>query len=105
MSVVAKRGRGYVDTSRLSSRVLISNTRSDASFSLSLHISRFLSLSPISFSDKMAGLPGPYSGVSTLAFVARASAFAFGAVYGSIKLSVLKSQKKAHEKAEAKSHH
>ncbi|KAF3323851.1 ATP synthase E chain [Carex littledalei] len=53
----------------------------------------------------MAGVPSPYSGVSTLAFVARASAFAVGVVYGSIKLSVLKSQKKAHDKAEAKAHH
>ncbi|THU44994.1 hypothetical protein C4D60_Mb02t13210 [Musa balbisiana] len=34
-------------------------------------------------------IPGPYSGVSTLAFVARASAFAFGVVYGSVKLSYL----------------
>ncbi|PKA47708.1 F-type H+-transporting ATPase subunit e [Apostasia shenzhenica] len=34
-------------------------------------------------------VPGPYSGVSTLAFVARASAFTFGLVYGSVKLSYL----------------
>ncbi|CAL9069719.1 unnamed protein product [Musa banksii] len=34
-------------------------------------------------------LPGPYSGVSTLAFVARASAVTFGLVYGSVKLSYL----------------
>ncbi|CAL9133948.1 unnamed protein product [Musa acuminata var. zebrina] len=34
-------------------------------------------------------LPGPYSGVSTLAFVARASAVTFGVVYGSVKLSYL----------------
>ncbi|KAF8641590.1 hypothetical protein HU200_067781 [Digitaria exilis] len=34
--------------------------------------------------------PGPYSGVSTLALVARASAFGVGVVYGSIKLSILK---------------
>ncbi|GJN12001.1 hypothetical protein PR202_ga30243 [Eleusine coracana subsp. coracana] len=35
--------------------------------------------------------PGPYSGVSTLALVARASAFGVGVVYGTIKLSILKS--------------
>ncbi|TVT96702.1 hypothetical protein EJB05_58101 [Eragrostis curvula] len=34
--------------------------------------------------------PGPYSGVSTLALVARASAFGVGVVYGTIKLSILK---------------
>ncbi|MQL99107.1 hypothetical protein Taro_031825, partial [Colocasia esculenta] len=34
--------------------------------------------------------PGPYSGVSTLAFVARASLFTVGMVYGSLKLSYLK---------------
>ncbi|KAE8651340.1 hypothetical protein Csa_002027 [Cucumis sativus] len=38
----------------------------------------------------MAPPPGPYSGTSTLALVARASAFSFGLVYGSIKLKVLK---------------
>ncbi|KAJ1375296.1 hypothetical protein SESBI_51174 [Sesbania bispinosa] len=34
--------------------------------------------------------PGPYSGTSTLALVARVSAFSFGLVYGSIKLKYLK---------------
>ncbi|KAM0945507.1 putative ATP synthase, F0 complex, subunit E [Dioscorea sansibarensis] len=52
-----------------------------------------------------AGVPGPYSGVSTLAFVARASAFAFGVVYGSMKLSYLKAKAKSHNKAEAKGRH
>ncbi|KAJ0966949.1 hypothetical protein J5N97_023866 [Dioscorea zingiberensis] len=80
-----------------------------------------------------AGVPGPYSGVSTLAFVsplslrpsrssrsdsltpswlifslsqvARASALAFGVVYGSMKLSYLKAKAKSHKKAEAKDHH
>ncbi|KAL0904123.1 hypothetical protein M5K25_026197 [Dendrobium thyrsiflorum] len=34
-------------------------------------------------------LPGPYSGVSTLAFVARVSALTLGFVYGGVKLSYL----------------
>ncbi|XP_051146820.1 uncharacterized protein LOC127262252 isoform X3 [Andrographis paniculata] len=38
----------------------------------------------------MAPPPGPYSGTSTLALVARVSAFSFGVVYGSIKLKILK---------------
>ncbi|KAG5624882.1 hypothetical protein H5410_010100 [Solanum commersonii] len=38
----------------------------------------------------MAPLPGPYSGTSTLALVARTSAFTFGLVYGSMKLKYLK---------------
>nr|XP_027188939.1 uncharacterized protein LOC101491016 isoform X2 [Cicer arietinum] len=38
----------------------------------------------------MAPPPGPYSGTSTLALVARASVFSFGIVYGSIKLKYLK---------------
>ncbi|PQQ21522.1 uncharacterized protein Pyn_14879 [Prunus yedoensis var. nudiflora] len=38
----------------------------------------------------MAPPPGPYSGTSTLALVARASAFTFGLFYGSVKLRVLK---------------
>ncbi|XP_044475947.1 uncharacterized protein LOC123203584 isoform X1 [Mangifera indica] len=38
----------------------------------------------------MAPPPGPYSGTSTLALVARASAFTFGVVYGNMKLKVLK---------------
>ncbi|CAL5018532.1 unnamed protein product [Urochloa decumbens] len=43
--------------------------------------------------------PGPYSGVSTLALVARASAFGVGVVYGSIKLSILKATKPKKEEA------
>ncbi|KAL4187661.1 hypothetical protein AMTRI_Chr09g20120 [Amborella trichopoda] len=35
-------------------------------------------------------VPNPYSGSSTLALVARVSAFTLGLVYGSIKLSYLK---------------
>ncbi|XP_072960274.1 uncharacterized protein [Typha angustifolia] len=50
-------------------------------------------------------IPSPYSGVSTLAFVARASAFSFGLVYGSMKLSYLKAKAKSHQKADAKGHH
>ncbi|OIW05659.1 hypothetical protein TanjilG_23445 [Lupinus angustifolius] len=53
----------------------------------------------------MAPLPGPYSGTSTLALVARVSAFSFGLVYGSLKLKVLKAKAKSHNKAEAKAHH
>ncbi|CAK7329585.1 unnamed protein product [Dovyalis caffra] len=57
----------------------------------------------------MAPPPGPYSGSSTLALVARVSAFSFGLVYGSVKLKYLKakakSQKKAEEKAKAKANH
>ncbi|RWW64211.1 hypothetical protein BHE74_00028564 [Ensete ventricosum] len=41
-------------------------------------------------SELVMVIPGPYSGVSTLAFVARASAFTYGVVYGSIKLSYLR---------------
>ncbi|XP_060973493.1 uncharacterized protein LOC115695925 isoform X1 [Cannabis sativa] len=37
----------------------------------------------------MAPPPGPYSGTSTLALVARASAFSIGLVYGSLKLKYL----------------
>ncbi|CAK9315946.1 unnamed protein product [Citrullus colocynthis] len=37
----------------------------------------------------MALPPGPYSGTSTLALVARASAFSVGLVYGSLKLKYL----------------
>nr|ACG30817.1 hypothetical protein [Zea mays] len=47
--------------------------------------------------------PGPYSGVNTLALVARASAFGVGVVYGSIKLSILKVTKP--KKEEAHDHH
>ncbi|KAL0553389.1 hypothetical protein IC582_007283 [Cucumis melo] len=53
----------------------------------------------------MAPPPGPYSGTSTLALVARASAFTFGLVYGNIKLKVLKAKAKSRAKAEAKAHH
>ncbi|KAG6761609.1 hypothetical protein POTOM_034837 [Populus tomentosa] len=37
----------------------------------------------------MAPPPGPYSGTSTLALVARVSAFSLGLVYGSVKLKYL----------------
>nr|GLL28428.1 uncharacterized protein LOC21395468 [Ipomoea trifida]GMD02554.1 ATP synthase E chain [Ipomoea batatas]GMD11027.1 ATP synthase E chain [Ipomoea batatas] len=53
----------------------------------------------------MAPPPGPYSGTSTLALVARASAFTFGLVYGNIKLKYLRAKAKSHKKAEAKAHH
>ncbi|KAK6136668.1 hypothetical protein DH2020_029575 [Rehmannia glutinosa] len=53
----------------------------------------------------MAPPPGPYSGTSALALVARVSAFSFGIVYGSVKLKILKAQAKSHKKAEAKGHH
>ncbi|KDP27626.1 hypothetical protein JCGZ_19631 [Jatropha curcas] len=53
--------------------------------------------------------PGPYSGLSTLALVARVSAFSAGLVYGNLKLKYLrakaKSQKKAEAKAQAKAAH
>ncbi|XP_077246211.1 uncharacterized protein LOC143886140 [Tasmannia lanceolata] len=49
--------------------------------------------------------PGPYSGTSTLALVARASALTFGLVYGTMKLKYLKAKDKSHKKAEAKAHH
>ncbi|KAL8543184.1 hypothetical protein ACS0TY_003910 [Phlomoides rotata] len=38
----------------------------------------------------MAPPPGPFSGNSTLALVARASFFSVGVVYGSLKLKILK---------------
>ncbi|KAK4774389.1 hypothetical protein SAY86_009324 [Trapa natans] len=53
----------------------------------------------------MAPLPGPYSGTSTLALVARASAFSFGLVYGNMKLKYLKAKAKSQRKAEASAHH
>ncbi|CAL9146789.1 unnamed protein product [Musa hybrid cultivar] len=56
-------------------------------------------------SELVMAIPGPYSGVSTLAFVARASAFTFGTVYGSIKLSYLRAKAKSKKKADAKGHH
>ncbi|KAJ8767216.1 hypothetical protein K2173_013613 [Erythroxylum novogranatense] len=49
--------------------------------------------------------PGPYSGISTLALVARVSAFSVGLVYGNMKLKYLKMKAKSHKKAEAKAHH
>ncbi|KAK9165235.1 hypothetical protein Scep_000426 [Stephania cephalantha] len=53
----------------------------------------------------MAPPPGPYSGTSTLALVARASAFTFGVVYGNLKLKYLKAKAKSQQKAAAKAHH
>ncbi|KAM0946638.1 putative ATP synthase, F0 complex, subunit E [Dioscorea sansibarensis] len=50
-------------------------------------------------------LTGPYSGVSTLAFIARACALTFGVFYGSIKLSYLQAKAKSLKKAEAKGQH
>ncbi|XP_027166273.1 uncharacterized protein LOC113766262 [Coffea eugenioides] len=38
----------------------------------------------------MSPPPGPYSSTSTLALVARASAFTFGVVYGNLKLKALR---------------
>ncbi|KAL1810999.1 hypothetical protein ACET3Z_021064 [Daucus carota] len=55
--------------------------------------------------SSMAPPPGPYSGTSTLALVARVSAFSFGLVYGSIKLKYLQAKAKSHQKAAAKAHH
>ncbi|KAJ7001368.1 hypothetical protein NC653_011712 [Populus alba x Populus x berolinensis] len=56
-------------------------------------------------SSLMAPPPGPYSGTSTLALVARVSAFSLGLVYGSVKLKYLQSKAKSQKKAEAKAHH
>ncbi|KAK4757209.1 hypothetical protein SAY87_007336 [Trapa incisa] len=53
----------------------------------------------------MAPPPGPYSGTSTLALVARASTFSFGLVYGNMKLKYLKAKAKSQRKAEASAHH
>ncbi|KVI04135.1 uncharacterized protein LOC112525384 [Cynara cardunculus var. scolymus] len=53
----------------------------------------------------MAPPPGPYSGTSTLALVARVSAFSFGLVYGSMKLKYLQAKAKSQRKAAAKEHH
>ncbi|KAL3722607.1 uncharacterized protein LOC104418890 [Eucalyptus grandis] len=53
----------------------------------------------------MAPPPGPYSGTSTLALVARVSAFTFGVAYGNMKLKYLKAKAKSQRKAEAKAHH
>ncbi|CAF1697506.1 hypothetical protein Bca4012_000918 [Brassica carinata] len=54
--------------------------------------------------QSMAIPPGLYSGTSSLALVARASAFSVGLLYGSMKLKVLKMTKKPH-KVEATAHH
>ncbi|CAG7881927.1 unnamed protein product [Brassica rapa] len=48
--------------------------------------------------------PGLYSGTSTLALVARASAFGLGLIYGNVKLKALKIKKNSQIKAEAKAH-
>ncbi|KAI7736179.1 hypothetical protein M8C21_012626, partial [Ambrosia artemisiifolia] len=53
----------------------------------------------------MAPPPGPYSGTSTLALVARVSAFSAGLVYGSLKLKYLKAKANSQRKAAAKAHH
>ncbi|KAL8510351.1 hypothetical protein ACS0TY_017239 [Phlomoides rotata] len=53
----------------------------------------------------MAPPPGPYSGKSSLAMVARASLFTFGIVYGTVKLKYLKMNTKSQKKAEANGHH
>ncbi|CAD5164215.1 unnamed protein product [Musa acuminata subsp. malaccensis] len=82
--------------------------------SSSPYLDLFLSLSLPSLAPRLSlpclselvmAIPGPYSGVSTLAFVARASAFTFGTVYGSIKLSYLRAKAKSKKKADAKGHH
>ncbi|KAJ7299609.1 hypothetical protein O6H91_03G031300 [Diphasiastrum complanatum] len=53
----------------------------------------------------MAGVAGgPYSGTSSLALVARVSAFTFGLVYGKMKYSYLKS-KAAAQRTISTSHH
>eukprot|EP00250_Pteridium_aquilinum_P033382 c5532_g1_i1 orf=386-544(-) len=49
--------------------------------------------------------PGPYSGKSTLAQVARATALLLGLTYGSIKLKYLQAEARAEHKAAAKAHH
>ncbi|XP_022896748.1 uncharacterized protein LOC111410567 [Olea europaea var. sylvestris] len=53
----------------------------------------------------MAPPPGPYSGTSTLALVARVSAFSLGLIYGNMKLKILRAKAKSHKKAEVKGHH
>ncbi|CAA2940397.1 ATPase, F0 complex, subunit E, mitochondrial [Olea europaea subsp. europaea] len=53
----------------------------------------------------MAPPPGPYSGTSTLALVARVSAFSLGLIYGNMKLKILRAKAKSHKKAEAKGRH
>ncbi|CAH2072694.1 unnamed protein product, partial [Thlaspi arvense] len=49
--------------------------------------------------------PGLYSGTSSLALVARASAFGIGLVYGNMKLKVLKIRAKSPKMVEANAHH
>ncbi|XP_050237954.1 uncharacterized protein LOC126687432 [Mercurialis annua] len=53
----------------------------------------------------MAPPPALYSGTSTLALVARASAFTFGAVYGTMKLKFLKMKANSPKKSETAAHH
>ncbi|GMH23604.1 hypothetical protein Nepgr_025447 [Nepenthes gracilis] len=53
----------------------------------------------------MAPPPGPYSGVSQLALVARFSAFAVGLFYGNMKLKYLKMKAKSLKKADDNAHH
>ncbi|KAL9238270.1 hypothetical protein vseg_012716 [Gypsophila vaccaria] len=50
-------------------------------------------------------LPQLYSGTSTLALVARLSAFSAGLAYGNVKLKFLKMKSKSLKKAEAKGQH
>ncbi|CAO2814934.1 unnamed protein product [Amaranthus hypochondriacus] len=47
-------------------------------------------------------LPQFYGGTSTLALVARVSAFTAGVLYGNMKLKVLKMKANSQKKAEAK---
>ncbi|URD89470.1 ATP synthase E chain [Musa troglodytarum] len=63
-----------------------------ASLLLGFSLSTRFSFPHFPSSAPSMAMPGPYSGVSTLAFVARASAFAFGVVYGSVKLSYLQAK-------------
>ncbi|KFK25772.1 hypothetical protein AALP_AA8G158100 [Arabis alpina] len=53
----------------------------------------------------MALPPGLYSGKSSLALMARASAFGMGLVYGTMKLKVLKFTAKSPKVVEAAAHH
>nr|XP_043612688.1 uncharacterized protein LOC122584706 [Erigeron canadensis] len=50
-------------------------------------------------------VPGPYSGTSTLALVARVSAVTAGLVYGSLKFKYLKAKANSQRKAAAKAQH
>ncbi|CAA2975612.1 ATP synthase E chain [Olea europaea subsp. europaea] len=50
----------------------------------------------------MAPPPGPYSGTSTRALVARVSAFSLGLIDGNMKLKILRAKATSHKKAEAK---